>query len=137
MTAAPTAKPPALAKRENQSDVIAGVDLSGENNPVAPILIDLAQRDTSNKSSEFATNALKKLGQVTDLLARSPHRVRQPGGAGGARCSRRADRTGLSVQSRRRRPDEHRFVAEPGRRRHRRRRGCPICAVFRPPQASR
>jgi N-acetylmuramoyl-L-alanine amidase len=64
----------ALAKRENQSDVIAGVDLSGENNPVAPILINLAQRDTRNRSSEFATNALKSIGQVTDLLARSPHR---------------------------------------------------------------
>jgi N-acetylmuramoyl-L-alanine amidase len=54
--------------------VIAGVDLSGENNPVAPILINLAQRDTRNRSSEFATTALKELGQVTDLLARSPHR---------------------------------------------------------------
>jgi N-acetylmuramoyl-L-alanine amidase len=64
----------ALARRENQSDVIAGVDLSGENNPVAPILINLAQRDTRNRSSEFATTALKELGQVTDLLARSPHR---------------------------------------------------------------
>lgn len=64
----------ALARRENQSDVIAGVDLSGDNNPVAPILINLAQRDTRNKSSEFATNALKQLGQVTDILARSPHR---------------------------------------------------------------
>jgi N-acetylmuramoyl-L-alanine amidase len=64
----------ALASRENQSDIIAGVDLSGENNPVAPILINLAQRDTRNRSSEFATNALKSLGQVTDLLARSPHR---------------------------------------------------------------
>ncbi len=64
----------ALARRENQSDAIAGVDLSGENNPVAPILIGLAQRDTRNKSSEFATNALHNLGQVTDLLARSPHR---------------------------------------------------------------
>jgi N-acetylmuramoyl-L-alanine amidase len=64
----------ALARRENQSDVIAGVDLSGDNNPVAPILINLAQRDTRNKSSEFASNALKELGQVTNLLARSPHR---------------------------------------------------------------
>src|SRR6201996_5751797 len=64
----------ALARRENQSDVIAGVDLSGENNPVAPILINLAQRDTRNKSSEFATNALKSIGHVTDLLAHSPHR---------------------------------------------------------------
>jgi N-acetylmuramoyl-L-alanine amidase len=64
----------ALARRENQSDVIAGVDLSGENTPVAPILINLAQRDTRNKSSEFATDALKELRPVTDLLARSPHR---------------------------------------------------------------
>lgn len=64
----------ALARRENQSDVIAGVDLSGENNPVAPILINLAQRDTRNKSSEFATKALNELAKVTDLLARSPHR---------------------------------------------------------------
>ena len=64
----------ALARRENQSDVIAGVDLSGDNNPVAPILINLAQRDTRNKSSEFATNALKSISQVTELLAHSPHR---------------------------------------------------------------
>jgi N-acetylmuramoyl-L-alanine amidase len=64
----------ALARRENQSDIIAGVDLSGDNNPVAPILINLAQRDTRNRSSEFATNALRSIGQVTDLLARSPHR---------------------------------------------------------------
>ncbi len=64
----------ALARRENQSDVIAGVDLSGENNPVAPILINLAQRDTRNQSSEFATVALKNLARVTELLARSPHR---------------------------------------------------------------
>jgi len=64
----------ALARRENQSDVIAGVDLSGDNNPVAPILIGLAQRDTRNKSSAFATNALKSIGQVTELLTHSPHR---------------------------------------------------------------
>ena len=63
----------ALARRENQSDVIAGVDLSG-NSPVAPILIDLAQRDTINKSSRFATSALSSLAPVTDILARSPHR---------------------------------------------------------------
>lgn len=64
----------ALAKRENQSDIIAGVDLSGSNNPVAPILIDLAQRDTINKSSRFATTAIRELSGVTDILARKPHR---------------------------------------------------------------
>jgi N-acetylmuramoyl-L-alanine amidase len=64
----------ALARRENQSDVIAGVDLSGGNSPVAPILIDLAQRDTLNKSSRFAKGALAQLAGTTSILPRSPHR---------------------------------------------------------------
>jgi N-acetylmuramoyl-L-alanine amidase len=64
----------ALARRENQSDIIAGVDLSNANSPVAPILIDLAQRDTINRSSRFAETALGQLHGVTDILARSPHR---------------------------------------------------------------
>jgi N-acetylmuramoyl-L-alanine amidase len=64
----------ALARRENQSDVIAGVDLSGDNSPVAPILINLAQRDTINKSSRFAVTALERLASATDILARTPHR---------------------------------------------------------------
>jgi N-acetylmuramoyl-L-alanine amidase len=64
-----------LARRENQSDIIAGVDLSREDSPVAPILIDLAQRDTINRSSRFAETALGQLHSVTDILARSPHRA--------------------------------------------------------------
>jgi N-acetylmuramoyl-L-alanine amidase len=64
----------ALARRENQSDVIAGVDLSGATSPVAPILIDLAQRDTLNKSSRFAKSAIAQLAGVTNILPRSPHR---------------------------------------------------------------
>ncbi len=64
----------ALAKRENQSDIIAGVDLSNTDAPVAPILIDLAQRDTINRSSRFAEDALHQLHRVTDILPRSPHR---------------------------------------------------------------
>jgi N-acetylmuramoyl-L-alanine amidase len=65
----------ALARRENQSDIIAGVDLSNANSPVAPILIDLAQRDTINRSSRFAETALTQLKSTTDILARSPHRA--------------------------------------------------------------
>lgn len=64
----------ALAKKENQSDIIAGVDLAGENSPVASILIDLAQRDTINKSSRFAETVVRQLGQATDILPREPHR---------------------------------------------------------------
>jgi len=64
----------ALARKENQSDVIAGVDLGGENSAVAPILIDLEQRDTLNRSSRFALDALSRLRDATDVLAREPHR---------------------------------------------------------------
>ncbi|MBV9991547.1 MAG: N-acetylmuramoyl-L-alanine amidase [Alphaproteobacteria bacterium] len=64
----------ALARKENQSDIIAGVDLGGENSAVAPILLDLEQRDTMNKSSRFAESALGQLGRATDILPRQPHR---------------------------------------------------------------
>ncbi len=64
----------ALAAKENQSDIIAGVDLSGDNSAVAPILIDLAQRDTMNKSSRFAEAAIAELTHATDVLPRQPHR---------------------------------------------------------------
>jgi len=64
----------ALASKENQSDIIAGVDLSGDNSSVASILIDLAQRDTMNRSSRFANTAVGELSRVTDILPRVPHR---------------------------------------------------------------
>jgi N-acetylmuramoyl-L-alanine amidase len=64
----------ALARKENQSDIIAGVDLGGENSAVAPILLDLEQRDTMNKSSRFAQFALSALSGATDILPRQPHR---------------------------------------------------------------
>ena len=63
-----------LAREENQSDVIAGVDLAGENSQVAPILIDLAQRDTINRSSRFAQTVVTELSSATDILSRQPHR---------------------------------------------------------------
>jgi N-acetylmuramoyl-L-alanine amidase len=64
----------ALARKENQSDAIAGVDLTQQDSPVASILIDLAQRDTINRSSRFAVTALGQLGSATDILPREPHR---------------------------------------------------------------
>lgn len=64
----------ALARKENQSDIIAGVDLSGENSPVASILIDLAQRDTMNRSARLAQSLVSALEGATDILQREPHR---------------------------------------------------------------
>ncbi len=64
----------ALARKENQSDIIAGVDLSHQDSPVASILIDLAQRDTMNQSSRFADTLINQMRQATDILPRRPHR---------------------------------------------------------------
>ncbi len=44
-----------LAAKENRADILNGVDLGGENNEVSSILVDLAQRETMNISSQFAT----------------------------------------------------------------------------------
>jgi len=44
----------ALAKSENKSDLIAGIDLTYETPEVTNILIDLAQRETMNLSAHFA-----------------------------------------------------------------------------------
>lgn len=64
-----------LAEKENMSDVIAGVDLTGENSPVASILIDLAQRDTLNRSARFAETLISSLQGATPLLPQFPHRA--------------------------------------------------------------
>lgn len=64
----------ALVQKENSADKVAGVDITGDNSEVAPILINLAQRDTMNKSSHFAELALAELRGATDILPRKPHR---------------------------------------------------------------
>jgi len=57
-----------LAAKENRADAIGGIDLSHENDQVATILIDLAQRDTRNHSRRFATLALREAAHVIRLL---------------------------------------------------------------------
>lgn len=50
-----------LAARENLSDVIAGLDLSHEDEDVANILVNLAMRDTMNQSKFFANKTINHL----------------------------------------------------------------------------
>ena len=61
----------ALAEKENKSDIIAGFDLSEENVEVANILIELAQRETMNRSAVFANVLIRELGLRVALLRRS------------------------------------------------------------------
>lgn len=57
----------ALAARENKADVINGVDLSREADDVSTILIDLAQRETMNVSSAFASLVQRDLSPLVSL----------------------------------------------------------------------
>ncbi len=60
----------ALAAKENQSDIIGGVDLAGENKAISNILIDLAQRETKNLSLYYARKAINSLKRVTRVAKR-------------------------------------------------------------------
>lgn len=64
----------ALAARENRADIIAGVDLSRESRDVTSILIDLAQRETSNHSISLARSLVQEMGREVQLLPVNPHR---------------------------------------------------------------
>jgi N-acetylmuramoyl-L-alanine amidase len=63
----------ALAEKENRADVIAGVDLGGDSEEIAGILIDLAQRETKNASVSVAKRIVDELEGVTGLTGQ-PHR---------------------------------------------------------------
>lgn len=63
-----------LAARENQADLIAGVDLSHEDKEVANILIDLAMRDTMNQSKYFANTVVKQASGTGIRMLEKPHR---------------------------------------------------------------
>ncbi|GBD44322.1 N-acetylmuramoyl-L-alanine amidase AmiA [bacterium HR40] len=60
-----------LARKENRADVLAGVDLSVQDDVVAGILIDLARRDTNNKSITFAETLITEIDGVAELLKRT------------------------------------------------------------------
>jgi len=63
----------ALAEQENRSDAIGGVDLSGETDAVADILIDLVQRETKNYAVFFARTLVGELKRHTGVV-KNPHR---------------------------------------------------------------
>ncbi len=63
----------ALAKRENKADVLGGLNLTDEQPDVVSILIDLAQRETKNRSVRFANQLVQTMVLRVPLLDR-PHR---------------------------------------------------------------
>lgn len=64
----------AFAERENRSDVLAGEDLSGAEDDVTRVLIDLARRGTNAESIKLAQAILGSLGADIEQLKTRPHR---------------------------------------------------------------
>jgi N-acetylmuramoyl-L-alanine amidase len=59
-----------LARKENRADILAGVDLSDQEDIVTEILIDLAQRDANNKSVRLADVLVQELKGTTRMAKR-------------------------------------------------------------------
>ena len=57
-----------LAERENKADIILGIDLSNELPEVSNILIDLAKRDTMDKSAHYANLLVQKMAKNVTLV---------------------------------------------------------------------
>ena len=55
----------AFAQKENQSDVLAGIDIEEASSEVGGILWDLTQRETKNRSMKFAGHAVTRMGKKT------------------------------------------------------------------------
>ena len=62
-----------LASRENRADALIGVALDPEDDIMAGILIDLAQRQTHNDSNRFAEMIVRRLRDDA-LVINNPHR---------------------------------------------------------------
>ncbi|HUB95216.1 MAG TPA: N-acetylmuramoyl-L-alanine amidase [Stellaceae bacterium] len=60
-----------IAARENQADLVAGVDLSHHAPEVANILLDLAQRETNNESIRLARDLVSELSRRVTMLQNS------------------------------------------------------------------
>src|SRR5690606_2715757 len=52
-----------LAQKENQADLLAGVNLAHQSREVSRILIDLMQREPRNRSAVFASGLLPELAR--------------------------------------------------------------------------
>ena len=61
----------ALARRENKSDLIDGVDLSNETSEVTNILLDLTKRETLNQSSSLVNYLINSFEGEINLLNRT------------------------------------------------------------------
>lgn len=59
-----------LARKENDADKIAGIDLEADSQEITDILIDLVQRESKNHSMFFSKKAVAELKAVTHMTGK-------------------------------------------------------------------
>ena len=59
----------ALAEKENKADIVAGLNFAEHSKEVSDILLNLAQRETNNSSSEFATLLSSEMSKVAKTVS--------------------------------------------------------------------
>ncbi|MBL6785773.1 MAG: N-acetylmuramoyl-L-alanine amidase [Rickettsiales bacterium] len=60
-----------LARKENKSDVIAGIDLTGENSALTDFMIDMSQKKGMQKSKTFAEILHKNVKDKIDTVSKA------------------------------------------------------------------
>ncbi|MEL6643418.1 MAG: N-acetylmuramoyl-L-alanine amidase [Pseudomonadota bacterium] len=63
-----------LAERHDQADLLAGIDLSGQGDEIALVLMDLARRETAPRTEMLAEALVDKLGAATGAMNNRPLR---------------------------------------------------------------
>ena len=63
-----------LAARHNRSDIIAGVDLTGSDDQVASVLLDLARQETEPRSKALSRSLIEVMTQAGGPMNRRPAR---------------------------------------------------------------
>ena len=56
-----------LAERHDREDLLAGVDLTDQDDVVARVLMDMARTDTAHRTNEFAGNLISAMETKIDL----------------------------------------------------------------------
>ncbi len=63
-----------LAARHNRSDILAGLDLSGADDQVTSVLLDLARRETEPRSEALARTIIEEMSVAGGPMNRKPWR---------------------------------------------------------------
>lgn len=63
-----------LVERHDRADMLAGIDLSGQDDEIADVLLDLARRETQPRAERLADALVAAIGNAGAPLNRRPHR---------------------------------------------------------------